>query len=302
MKLCWLRPTFASLLVAQLLFMSWWAWQQPAGGTPRSEAKTILEVAFQAPTTPVSPILHGLMTEEISYSYDGGLYTELIRNRAFLDDAKNQPVHWSAAKQAGADGAIRVVATHPLTDKLPYSLEVDVKAATPAQCFRVVNHSYWAIPVKPRTTYRASFYVLGDRATVNKRTGKREGTPFSGPLTVSLESADGSKVYALAETPEFRAPYHPLRGQKEFKREARSYHAMNGWAAEPAARCGVHERSPNENYYQSPASGRGGWPGELRGTPAPGNGQPTHTQASGPCRGGRLHILHRPLEPARATA
>ena len=28
------------------------------------------------PSTPVSPILHGLMTEEINYSYDGGLYAE----------------------------------------------------------------------------------------------------------------------------------------------------------------------------------------------------------------------------------
>ena len=27
------------------------------------------------------------MTEEINHSYDGGLYAELIQNRAFLDDA-----------------------------------------------------------------------------------------------------------------------------------------------------------------------------------------------------------------------
>lgn len=35
------------------------------------------------PTGTVSPKLHGLMTEEINHSYDGGLYAELIRNRAF---------------------------------------------------------------------------------------------------------------------------------------------------------------------------------------------------------------------------
>ena len=34
------------------------------------------------------------MTEEINHSYDGGLYAELIQNRAFLDDA-HTPVHWS---------------------------------------------------------------------------------------------------------------------------------------------------------------------------------------------------------------
>ena len=45
----------------------------------------------------VSPTLYGLMTEEINHSYDGGLYAELIRNRAFLDDA-NSPVNWSVVK------------------------------------------------------------------------------------------------------------------------------------------------------------------------------------------------------------
>src|SRR5487761_1283375 len=29
-----------------------------------------------------SPLLHGLMTEEINHSYDGGLYAELINNSA----------------------------------------------------------------------------------------------------------------------------------------------------------------------------------------------------------------------------
>jgi alpha-N-arabinofuranosidase len=201
MKLSWLRLICLSLLVAPLLLVPGWACQPPAAGTAGSQAEATLEVDLQAPTTPVSPILHGLMTEEINYSYDGGLYAELVRNRAFLDDAKNQPVHWSTAQQDGAEGAIRVVATHPLTDKLPNSLEVDIKAATAGQRFRVVNDGYWGIPIKPRTTYRASFYVQGDRAIVSKKTGKTTGVPFTGPLTVSLESADGSRVYASAETP-----------------------------------------------------------------------------------------------------
>ena len=71
-----------------------------------SPAQTLLEIDLQAPGTPVSPTLHGLMTEEINYSYDGGLYAELIRNRAFLDDAQNQPVHWTTIEQRGAEGEI----------------------------------------------------------------------------------------------------------------------------------------------------------------------------------------------------
>jgi alpha-N-arabinofuranosidase len=140
------------------------------------------------------------MTEEINHSYDGGLYAELIRNRACLDDSKNRPVHWSVVRTEGVEGEIRVVATHPLTDKLPNSLEVEIKAATSEKPFRVINDGYWGIPIKPNTTYRASFHVQGDRLSKFPKKGP-VGSPFEKPLTVSLESADGSKVYAQAKTP-----------------------------------------------------------------------------------------------------
>ena len=38
----------------------------------------------------VSPMLYGLMTEEINHAYDGGLYAELIRNRIFKDSKTGQ--------------------------------------------------------------------------------------------------------------------------------------------------------------------------------------------------------------------
>jgi len=52
---------------------------------PRAAAPTIaIDASMLAGK--VSPLLYGLMAEEINHSYDGGLYAELIRNRAFLDD------------------------------------------------------------------------------------------------------------------------------------------------------------------------------------------------------------------------
>ena len=60
------------------------------------------------PAGNVSPRLYGLMTEEINHSYDGGLYAELIRNRAFLDDARSPDSGvpgtgnpWSVGSQRG---------------------------------------------------------------------------------------------------------------------------------------------------------------------------------------------------------
>ena len=159
-----------------------------------------LAIDLAGPSTSVSPILHGLMTEEINYSYDGGLYGELIRNRAFRDDDASAPVHWASVKEPGSDGTIQVVSTHPLTDKLPNSLEVDVTSASAAARFGVSNDGYWGIPVRPNTRFHVSFYVRGDSITKDRKTGKPEGHPFEGTLHVSLEAADGATVYARAET------------------------------------------------------------------------------------------------------
>ena len=185
----------AALLLAPLANLYAAAPDATASSTP------VLAIDFKAPTTPVSPILHGLMTEEINYSYDGGLYAELIRNRVFRDDEKNEPIHWSTTGQPGAEGRIRIVSTHPLTDKLPNSLEVEVKAGSAGHRFAVANDGYWGIPVKPNTTYRASFYIKGDMSSKNRKTGKKEGNALTGRLRVSLENADGSKVYAQVQTP-----------------------------------------------------------------------------------------------------
>ena len=78
---------------------------------------------------------------------------------------------------------------------------VEVAAASAEQRFAVANDGYWGIPLKPNTTYRVSFYVKGDAVRKNHTTDKMEGSPFTAPLQVSLENADGTKVFAQAQTP-----------------------------------------------------------------------------------------------------
>src|SRR6516165_7849320 len=68
--------------------------------SPRAAVPTIA-IDASSSAGKVSPLLYGLMTEEINHSYDGGLYAELVQNRAFLDDAAS-PVHWSPILGDGA--------------------------------------------------------------------------------------------------------------------------------------------------------------------------------------------------------
>src|SRR3954468_22386490 len=84
-------------------------------------ANPTLTIDTTHPTGKVSPKLYGLMTEEINHSYDGGLYAELIRNRAFLEDT-SAPAHWSVATNDGADAAISLDPANPFNDKLTMSL------------------------------------------------------------------------------------------------------------------------------------------------------------------------------------
>ena len=158
-----------------------------------------LSIDLKAPTKSFSGTFAGLMTEEINHSYDGGLYAELIRNRAFRDHETNAEA-WSLAVPPDAVAIMAVTNKCPLTDKLPKSLEVSITKVDPGRPVAVSNEGYWGIPVRPDTTYKVSFYAKGDNPW-----DKRKGTPdpplFRSALTVSLQSKDGSKILASAETP-----------------------------------------------------------------------------------------------------
>ncbi len=145
------------------------------------------------PSGNVSPRLYGLMTEEISRSYDGGLYAELIQNRAFLDNA-GSPAHWSVVNDNGAEAAIALDPTTHYNEALTTSLKLTVSKAAPHQSAGVANDGYWGIPVEPNTRYRASLIA-------------KAAAGFSGPLTVSIVSDDGNTIYASQKIPALGADW-----------------------------------------------------------------------------------------------
>ena len=141
-----------------------------------------LVLQMDKPAATVSPKLYGLMTEEINYSYDGGLYGELIRNRSFKDNPKN-PDHWTVIKDNGSTDSLKLDTKQPINEALTTCLLLDVQQ--PGQRTGLANAGYWGIPVKPGITYHGSFYAKTDR--------------MDKTLTVSIESNDGKIVYASAK-------------------------------------------------------------------------------------------------------
>jgi alpha-L-arabinofuranosidase len=152
-----------------------------AATVPRAAAPTIT-IDASNPGGKVSPLLYGLMTEEINHSYDGGLYAELIRNRAFLDDAAS-PAHWSPVDGDGAAAAVALDPTQALNPAIATSLRLEVTRASSGHRAGVANEGYWGIPVRPNTRYRASFFA-------------KAAPGFTGPITAAIESEDGTTIYA----------------------------------------------------------------------------------------------------------
>jgi alpha-N-arabinofuranosidase len=146
--------------------------------------KTVITINANEKVGDISPQFYGLMTEEINYSYDGGLYGELIRNRAFKDNA-NVPEHWSLVKEGNADGQIALDSIEQKGTELTKNLRLDITNADSKGSVGIENDGFWGIPVLADTKYTASFYA-------------KTNTEFKGVLTVAIESNDGKTVFASA--------------------------------------------------------------------------------------------------------
>ncbi|MFC6646369.1 alpha-L-arabinofuranosidase C-terminal domain-containing protein [Granulicella cerasi] len=130
-----------------------------AAVTTAASAQTTVKIAID-PTqhvAAVSPALYGLMTEEINYSYDGGLYAELVNNRNFAP-------HWSGfehwfVESGGNSHASMEPSTDGPSKALPRSMKLTIMDASAANQAGVMNDGYWGMGLKPSTEYKGSFYA-----------------------------------------------------------------------------------------------------------------------------------------------
>ena len=142
-----------------------------------------LAIQVDHPTAKVSPTLYGLMTEEINFSYDGGLYPELVRDRTIGRDWQAL-AHWTLVNRGNSVVKIAPDPTSGPSAALTRSLKVSVTAATEAAPAGVQNDGFWGIPVRPQTTYVGSFYAKTDSNGV--------------PVTVSIVNDETGVTAAMA--------------------------------------------------------------------------------------------------------
>lgn len=129
----------------------------------------------------VSPMLYGLMTEEINYAYEGGLYAQLVRDPQIKEIEQPQrgqsgparPRYWELSDPSGATMTLRQNEAH--VNYGNNSLLIEARRPGVA----LLNRGYWGMAVQPYTTYVGSLYAKGP-----------------GSVTLALVSTDGGTVYA----------------------------------------------------------------------------------------------------------
>ncbi|PPR04586.1 hypothetical protein CVT24_012014 [Panaeolus cyanescens] len=138
------------------------------------------------PHHPIPSTLWGLMFEDIS-SGDGGLYAELLKNRAFQKVTPGTSAalsNWAAINGA----SISVIADTPaLSSALPNSLSLVIPSGKTGPV-GFSNSGFSGIKVTAGTPYKASFFYRVPSAR-----------SLNSPITVSLQSTSG-QVFGSATT------------------------------------------------------------------------------------------------------
>ena len=157
-----------------------------SGQSSAAKKPAVLHIQVDKSLHSVSPTLYGMMTEEINYSYDGGLYPEMVSNRVMRDRNWNQQ-DWLVVQNADGGAKMEKDKTTGPSEALNDSIKVTITAATTEEPAGVRNMGFWGYPLRPDGTYKGSLYA--------------KATDGLGPLHWNLVSNKTGKSVASAEVP-----------------------------------------------------------------------------------------------------
>ena len=89
-------------------------------------AQTKITVQADKPVSDVSPTMYGIFFEDINFGADGGLYSELVKNRGF-EFPEEAMMGWSWKVSKGARGSISVRDEEPFEQANPHYLRIEIR-------------------------------------------------------------------------------------------------------------------------------------------------------------------------------
>jgi alpha-L-arabinofuranosidase len=129
----------------------------------------------------VSSNLFGIFFEEINFAGEGGIYAEMVRDRAFYNPANAD--YWTFVSQGSAAGSMNVDTTQPLNTNIVNSLKLTMSSGSGS--VGAANSGFWGMSLTAGAVYNLSFHAMSANG-------------FSGPIVAQLQNAAGTVVYSQA--------------------------------------------------------------------------------------------------------
>jgi alpha-L-arabinofuranosidase len=134
---------------------------------------TTIKVQVDKPGAKINPAMWGIFFEDINFGADGGLYAELVKNRAF--EFPEPLMGWTKISPSLARGGISIRDDGPFAPANPHCVRIQSEGTAP---FGISNEGFRGLGVRKGETYHFSAQIRGVT-----------GSPV---LLVQLFGADGS--------------------------------------------------------------------------------------------------------------
>ena len=121
-----------------------------------------ITVDISNPGADISPTMYGIFFEDINFGADGGLYSELIKNRSF--EFPEPMMGWNKLQRQGAEGTLSIRDDDPFVTGANYGdpgnlhyLRIDVK--NPGKGFGLTNEGFRGIGLRKGEQYWFSLFA-----------------------------------------------------------------------------------------------------------------------------------------------
>lgn len=190
-----------------------------------------IEIDFQQKGARVEPSMYGIFFEEINNAGDGGLYSEMLRNRSFEDHVapcgtvirdkkyfcpatpsyfsglvKAQSASWNTDSlqrwtfqvSPDAKATISVKTDAPLNSNSPHYAQIDIQQASGKASVSLVNSGYWGISVVKGENYNLRFFA-------------NTSSNYSGTIKAVVKSDHGKIIASKILSPENKSDWNEYK-------------------------------------------------------------------------------------------
>jgi len=130
--------------------------------TPAQSAQ--LTISTDQPGAKINPAMWGIFFEDINLGADGGLYAELIKNRAF--EFPDAMMGWFKLSPSKSVGTLAIRDENPFNAKNPHYLRIESRGK---DLFGVANEGFRGIGVKQGESYNFSAQIRNVSGTARLR-------------------------------------------------------------------------------------------------------------------------------------